>query len=407
MSSLKGSNSSDNLKQAITQRIQQNELQRITFAEFMDVALYHPRYGYYSTRDSIIGPQGDFITSPHMGHDFGELLAEQFVDMWQALGRPDPFTLVEMGAGQGLVATDVLAYLQKNYPDCLACLHYIVVEKSAALKAEQKKRLSHWQNKGVRLSWRELAELPEGSIVGCAFSNELVDAFAVHWVEWGDRHPQSIWQEIWVSVDDTGFVPVSGELSTSRLQHYLNQLDIDFSHYPNGYRTEVNLAALDWLDTVSERMNRGYILTIDYGYSAQRYYSPARCQGTLQCYYRHAHHDDPFSYVGEQDITAHVNFTALENKGSEVGLEKIGFTQQGLFLMALGLGNRLSDLSNPTTHQAATSQEVQSVMRSREALQQLISPMGLGNFGVLVQGKGLTQKEIARPLKGLTIPPMF
>ena len=402
-------NSSENLQQAIRQRIEQSERQRITFAEFMEMALYHP-HGYYaahdgeaaSTEQRALGPQGDFITSPHMGHDFGELLAEQFADMWQALGQPNPFTLMEMGAGQGLVAADVLAHLQAHHPDCFACLHYTVVEKSGGLKAEQQRRLSHWQGKGVALSWQDLSEVQPASIVGCAFSNELVDAFAVHWVEW-----HQALQEMWVVANEEGFAPALGELSTPQLQTYFDWLGIDLTDYPAGYRTEVNLAALDWLKTVSEKIGRGYVLTIDYGYPTQRYYSPARSQGTLQCYYRHAHHDDPFAHVGAQDITAHVDFTALERRGDEVGLTKLGFTQQGLFLMALGLSDRLSRLANPANNQTATAQNIRAIMMRREALQQLISPLGLGNFGVLIQGKGLTPKEIARPLQGLTIPPMM
>ncbi len=368
----------------------------------MEMALYHPQ-GYYSTRSNTIGPQGDFITSPHMGHDFGELLAEQFADMWQALGQPNPFTLMEMGAGQGLVAADVLAHLQTHSPHCFACLSYIVVEKSGALKAEQQKRLSHWQSQGVSLSWQNLSDVPAQSIVGCAFSNELVDAFPVHWVEWQGN----ALQEMWVGVSEEGFVPVLAELSTPQLQTYFKRVSVDLSDHPEGYRTEVNLAALDWTKTVSEKISRGYLLTIDYGYTAHRYYAPARAQGTLQCYYRHGHHDDPFTYVGEQDITAHVDFTALERYGAEVGLAKIGFTQQGLFLMALGLSDRLSRLSHSSSNQTATAKTIQAIMMRRDALQQLISPLGLGNFGVLIQGKGLTPKEIARPLKGLTIPPMM
>lgn len=401
-------NDPEELQQIITQRIQQSEQQRITFAEFMALALYHPQFGYYATPSSIIGPQGDFITSPHMGHDFGEMLAEQFADMWQALGQPNPFTLVEMGAGQGLVAADVLTHLQKHHADCFDCLTYIVVEKSAALKAEQKQRLNHWHGKGAKLSWQELADIPTKSVVGCAFSNELVDAFPVHWIE---LHQHQL-KEVWVGTSETGFIPILDELSTPDLQSYFDRVGIDMASYPDGYRTEVNLAALDWLSVVVDRISKGYVLTIDYGYTAQRYYSPARREGTLQCYYRHAHHNDPFANIGEQDITAHVDFTALENRGREVGLEKIGFTQQGLFLMALGLGDRLSKLSNSVTPNQeapapATGRAIQNMMMRREALQQLISPMGLGNFGVLIQGKGLTQKEIARPLKGLTIPPMM
>lgn len=406
-----------NITQAITQQIQQSQQQRIPFAEFMAIALYHPQFGYYTTRPSILGPQGDFITSPHMGHDFGEILAEQFVDMWAALGHPDPFTLVEMGAGQGLVAADVLSHLQVHHPDCFKTLHYIVIEKSAALKAEQQNRLSHWQQQGVSLVWQDLSDLASNAasseligseLIGCAFSNELIDAFPVHWLEVQNQKLQ----EMWVSADENGFVPVLSDLSSLDLLRYFERVDIDLCHYPNGYRTEVNLAALDWLKALSERISRGYILTIDYGYSAQRYYSQARHQGTLQCYYRHAHHNDPFIHIGEQDITAHVDFTTLETYGREVGLHKVGFTQQGLFLMALGLGDRISQLSNPapdnpTSSPIATGKAIQAIMMRREALQQLISPMGFGNFGVLIQSKGLTPTQIARPLKGLTIPPMI
>ncbi|MFK8182169.1 MAG: class I SAM-dependent methyltransferase [Phormidesmis sp.] len=392
------------LETAIAQKIQQSDRSRITFAQFMELALYHPQFGYYASSDRIIGPQGDFVTSPHMGHDFGQLLAEQLADMWETLQKPELFTLIEMGAGQGLIAADVLAHLQAQYPDCFEQLRYIVVEKSNALRAEQKKRLAHWQEKGVDLSWQTLDEIEDGSVVGCAFSNELVDAFPVHWVEWHGKL-----QEMWVSVQGTQLVPTLDDLSTPALKTYFEKIGIDLSqHYADGYRTEVNLAALDWLTQVSNCLSRGYLLTIDYGYTAQRYYSPARNEGTLQCYYRHAHHSDPFAHVGAQDITAHVDFTALEKVGESVGLEKVGFTQQGLFLMALGLGDRLAKLSQPQSpNKSATGQTIQAIMMRREALQQLISPMGLGNFGVLIQAKGLTQKEIANPLKGLTIPPIM
>ena len=205
------------------------------------------------------------------------------------------------------------------------------------------------------------------------------------------------------------FCAIPEDLSTHQIEQYFETIGISFdTNYTDGYRTEVNLAALNWLLQVESQLARGYILTIDYGYTAVSYYSAARREGTLQCYYRHSHHSDPFIHIGEQDITAHVDFTALEKQGDALGLQKMGFTQQGLFLMALGLGDRLAKLSQPTAPaKTATGQTIQKVMMRREALQQLISPMGLGNFGVLIQSKGLTQTEIARPLKGLTIPPMI
>ena len=180
--------------------------------------------------------------------------------------------------------------------------------------------------------------------------------------------------------------------------------------YPEGYRTEVNLAALDWLKTVANGLQRGFLLTIDYGYCADRYYQPARHQGTLQCYHRHRHHDDPYVYVGQQDITAHVNFTALECQGELCGLRKVGFTQQGLFLMALGLGDRIAALSARDSERGnaiAKGQDVFTIMRRRQVLHELMNPMGLGGFGVLLQSKGLTEEEEQVSLKGLTVPPMF
>ena len=397
------SSTSEQLQASITERIQQSLHQRITFAEFMDLALYHPQFGYYATPGSIIGPQGDFVTSPHMGHDFGQLIAEQFADMWATIGKPERFTVMVMGAGQGLVAVDAIAHLKNHHPDCFTTLNYLIIEKSPALRAEQQKRLSHWQQEGLSVKWRSLEEIESNTIVGCAFSNELIDAFPVHLVELKDQ----ILQEVWVAHTDEDFSTTTNELSTKHLKRYFESADIDFTDYPDGYRTEVNLAALNWLTQVSEKLSRGYILTIDYGYTAERYYSKARSEGTLQCYYRHSYHNDPFIHIGKQDLTAHVDFTALEQKGDELGLENLGFTQQGLFLMALGLGDRLNALSTVQSTESATAQNIQKIMMRREALQQLISPMGLGDFGVLIQAKHLIPKEIASALKGLTIPPMF
>ena len=408
--------SNSQLCQLIAQQIAQSPQRRITFAEYMDWVLYQPQQGYYAARDSIIGPRGDFITSPHMGHDFGELLAEQLADMWVVLGRPASFALVEMGAGQGLVATDVLSYLQQRCPDCFQAVEYTIVEKSIALVDEQKQRLQGWLDAGVRLQWRSLDQIPLNSIVGCCFSNELVDAFPVHQVVLTEAGLQEIYVTCLEKQEEEEFRPenaddpqsfrfkeVVGELSTPKLAEYFEWLGIDLKigAYPSGYRTEVNLAAFDWLKTVLQRLQRGYLLTIDYGYPAQRYYSPARSQGTLQCYFRHAHHDNPYEYIGHQDLTAHVNFTALEHWGELWDLETVGFTQQGMFLMALGLGDRLTAISQITQTDPST---LQTALRRRDTLHRLIDPMGLGNFGVLVQSKGLTVAEQGQSLKGLTVP---
>ena len=374
----------------------------------MDLVLYHPEHGYYATGAVNIGAGGDFFTSPYLGNDFGELLAEQFAQIWDILGHPKPFTLMEMGAVQGLLAADVLRYLYRQHPDCFDALEYIIVEKAAGLIAQQQQLLQRLRlptkdnAQQLPLRWSSLEEIPENSITGCCFSNELVDALPVHQflIEEGQL------REIYVTIsnregvrsrrgsfypdiclptnqsdkpartgvrrdrtidfksppsseqmqnpdssdasgDEIEFVEVADTPSTPRLSEYFDFLGIDLKSgaYPDGYRSEVNLVALDWLKTVANRLQRGFLLTIDYGYSAQRYYQPARHQGTLQCYYRHRHHDNPYLYIGHQDITAHVNFTALEHQGELCGLRKVGFTQQGLFLMALGLGDRIAALS--------------------------------------------------------------
>lgn len=380
---------------AIANQINSHPQKRITFAEFMNLALYHPEHGYYATNQVNIGPQGDFFTSPHLGADFGELLAEQFYQMWEVMGCPTPFNLVEMGAGQGILAGDILRYLHKHHFEFFSALDYIIVEKSSALRQEQQQRLSNFP-----LRWCDWEEIPLNSLIGCCFSNELIDAFPVHQVVW----EKGELKEVYVSLSKEGeFVEVIGEASTNRLFEYFDLVGIDFTQnaYPDGYRTEVNLLALDWLSTIADKIKCGYLLTIDYGYPAHRYYSLGRSQGTLQCYYRHSHHNDPYINVGQQDITAHVDFTALEKWGELCGLRRLGFTQQGLFLMALGLGDRISAISDSD---ASNFQDIQKVLQRRDALHQMINPMGLGNFGVLLQCRGLSEEEIAQPLQGFTIP---
>jgi SAM-dependent MidA family methyltransferase len=400
-------NSTTALRESLIHSINTSPLHRITFAQYMNIVLYHPQSGYYSTAAVNLGKKGDFFTSVHLGADFGELLTEQFVQMWEILGRPKPFTLVEMGAGQGLLALDILKYIKREYPDFFDCLDCVIVEKSAVLREVQQECLEQFP-----VRWCSLEDIPSNSITGCFFSNELVDAFPVHQfiIENGQL------QEIYVttdenltpktSLDGTGlqngnyeFTEVTGEPSTPELGKYFDLVGIKIteSAYIEGYRSEVNLAALQWLSIVSDKLQRGYVLTIDYGYPASRYYNPRRSQGTLQCYYQHHRHSDPYTNIGQQDITTHVDFTALEKWGKQCGLDKVGFTQQALFLMSLGLGTRIASL----LHQ---QQPISQLLQRRDALHQLHDPMGLGGFGVLAQTKGLTEAENFNQLKGFVVP---
>ncbi|MEO1146948.1 MAG: class I SAM-dependent methyltransferase [Cyanobacteria bacterium J06638_22] len=395
----------------IAQRIVAAPNGQIPFADFMALALYDPEYGYYATNRVNIGGAGDFYTAPHLGGDFGELLAEQFAEMWRLLDYPNPFTLVEMGAGQGLLVRDILRYLHRHHDACFDAVNYVIVEGSPALRQEQQQRMAKLAQSFGRLHWHTWEEIVPDSIVGCFFSNELIDALPVHRVVWKDgslyelhvmladaaASPDGAQQS---SAEPPMFVEAIAPLSTPALQQYFEQSDIDFvgANYPDGYTTEVNLAALEWMETVSQRLQRGYVLTIDYGYPAQRYYLPTRRSGTLQCYFQHRHHDDPFINIGLQDITAHVNFTALERQGEACGLQPLGYTQQGLFLMALGLGDRIAAVSTLTSDESLT---INDILGRREALHTLIDPSGMGNFGVLLQGKG---DCLAQSLQGFCMP---
>lgn len=387
---------------AIANRINSSPQGRITFAEYMDMVLYHHEYGYYSSNAVKLGFEGgDFFTSVYLGADFGELLAAQFLQMWEILGQPVPFSLVEMGAGQGLLASHILNYTQQHYPNFFNALDYVIVENSPGLRQEQQQLLQE-----LPVRWCNLEDIPPNSIIGCFFSNELVDALPVHQLILAAGELREIYvttggdgENVTSSSPIPSFVEVVGEASRPELAEYFDLVGIQISQrvYEDGYRSEINLAALDWLSIVADRLQRGYVLTIDYGYPANRYYNPRRSQGTLQCYYHHRHHNNPYINIGLQDITAHVDFTALERWGDRCGLNKVGFIQQGLFLMALGLGERIASLSYQ-------QQSLSDLLQRRESLHQLIDPSGLGGFGVLVQSKGLQDHEKSQPLKGLTVP---
>jgi SAM-dependent MidA family methyltransferase len=382
------------LAQYLGDRIQQQG--RITFAEFMEIALYHEA-GYYSHRASIMGQGGDFFTSVHLGDAFGAMLAVQLFEMWQRLGSPQSFDLVEMGAGQGWLARDILIHLRDYYAQCFICANYTIVEKSPDLIDQQKKTLQSLVDSGVVIRWQTWSEIGSQSITGCVFSNELIDAFAVHQVQKeGDRL-----LEVHVTIEGDRLVETLQPISTGKITEYFKHANIDLlsPDYPEGYRTEVNLQALDWLNTVADRLAQGYLITIDYGYSAKRYYNPGRTNGTLQCYYQHQVHGDPYINLGQQDITAHVDFTALQSQGDRAGFVTLGLTQQAAFLMYLGLGDRIASLSQGAGYSGV---EMLDRLKMRDALHRLIDPTGLGGFGVLVQGKGLSEEAIEPPLTGLT-----
>ncbi|WP_373478603.1 class I SAM-dependent methyltransferase [Geminocystis sp.] len=377
---MNGNKDHNPLLEKIFEIIHNSPDKQITFAEYMDLCLYDSDYGYYNSEKIIIGNQGDFFTSPSLSTDFGELLAIQLEEFWQTLGKPSSFQLVEMGAGNGNLALTIINYILSHYPNFAHSLEYIIIEKSKALKTKQQDLLTNKFGNLIKLKWCDLDSISDNSITGCFFSNELIDAMSVHLITFREKQLQ----EIYLTENNSQLLTKYDSLSTNEIVNYFDTLSITFDSetYPENYQTEVNLNSIQWLKQVFTKLKQGFLLTIDYGYNAQKYYHPQRSQGTLKCYYNHRHHDNPYVNIGSQDITSHVNFTALEKYGKFLGLSNLGYTKQALFLMNLGLGDRLNELSNGKI-------SLTKILQRRQELHNLINPEGLGNFGVLLQGKNL------------------
>ena len=349
----------------------------MTFAAFMAECLYHPEYGYYTSKRNRIGKQGDFFTSSSVHALYGGLIARQLQEMAQLLGAKEPFTVVEQGAGEGHLAKDILDALQKEAPELYSRMRYRLVEVSPDNRQRQQEQLN--EHSGV-VDWCAEEEIER--FTGCYLSNELIDAFPVHVVE---RHNGQL-QEVYVTNRDEVLGEALGPLSTDAITEHFSWLGVEPCE---GNRGEVNLEAVRWLRRVASKLLRGFVLTVDYGYPAEELYAPFRRNGTVMCYHKHAAKEDPYQRVGEQDMTAHVDFTALQKAGVEAGLETLMFKEQYRFLMALGFVEKLIELQMLTTDQ-------NQAMALRMTLKNLIMPdEGMGStFKVLVQGKGVGIPEL-------------
>jgi SAM-dependent MidA family methyltransferase len=352
---------------------------RIPFAEFMDLALYHPRQGYYQSFRERIGPGGDYYTSPHIHPVFGALLSRQLHQMWERLGHPNAFTIVEMGAGKGLLCSDILGYCRNHLPDFYKNLVYLLAETSPALRDQQKSLLYPFEGEGKIQRVAPQDFLDGGRpFTGCLLSNELIDAFPVHLVQ----QEKNRLREIYVTCPDGFFQEVLGEPSSPLIEEYFRLYG---SPLQEGQRGEVNLKALEWVEGISRALQGGFVLTLDYGYLAPELYHPERRDGTLLCYFRHTVSSNPYRRVGRQDITAHVNFTALIKKGEALGLQKEGYTEQYKFLVALGLLQELENLEKASGQYSASA-----FLQEKLAMRTFLIPGGMGTlFKVLAQSKGV------------------
>ena len=366
----------------------------LSFARFMELALYDPSYGYYMTHAvdqdhssrERIGWEGDFYTAPELSPILAKTLVRQVLEIDAQLGRPDPFTFVEMGGGNGTFATDFLQHCQAVAPDFLNRLYYHLVERSPYLQSLQASRIREamgtWGD--GRLAWKSSVEqLDRDSVTGVMFSNELVDAFPVHRVRFDKHHLQ----EIFVDYEGGQFVERVGSLSSPKLDEYVHQYGVVLDE---GQASELHVAAEQWMKHVARVLHQGIIITVDYGHTGSDYYNFDRKDGTFLCYYQHSISTNPYNRVGEQDMTAHVNFSVLAKSGKECGLLPVGFTTLANWLIGLGVDGMVED-------QDQESKEIQ-------ALAQLLRPHGMGTtFKVLVQAKGIEPV----PLQGLRYRAFF
>ena len=329
-----------------------------SFAWFMAQALYHPEHGYYSTDRAAIGLRGDYFTNVSVGPLFGELLAAQFAEIWERLGRVDNFLILEQGAHHGQFARDVLESARRRSPEFFSGLRYQIVEPFSALQDRQSQGLKEF---GDRVLWRKSLDELE-PFVGVHFSNELLDAMPVN------LHGK--------------LVGLEGD-------------KLVFVERPGG--TPMNQAMLGWIDCLSTKLERGFVIAVDYGFSR------AEFREVLQVRAKHRALDSPFDEIGEADITAHVNWTDLADRAQANGLRVAGFTDQHHFLTGIisefGRGGSPEPPANTSPARTDWGQSpLPSDSKTKRALQTLLHPEMLGrSFQVLALAKDV---DLAEPLSG-------
>lgn len=360
------------LYKKIKEKIMESGQDGIPFSAFMEMALY-AEGGYYAKEKQKIGKEGDFYTSSNVHPIFGEMLAEY---IWQRMEgiTCQPKYIVEMGGGTGALSQHIIRHLveKKKVSD----FQYVLIEASSYHRRLQQEKLALYDGEGSVEFFSTIDEAKQRipQLYGVFFSNELPDAFPVHIVCFQGGE----WKEVYVALDESGgfienLVPASPAVLAYCLEQKIPQQE--------GYRTEINLHSIRWMEEVSSWLAEGTCITIDYGYTRDEYYAPWRNRGTLMCYHNHQAHENPYLLVGEQDITAHINFTDLMETGEKNGLMPLLFLNQGEFLIQSGILEELQ------SHSARDPFHNETVRRNR-AIRQLIMDGEMGRaFKVLVQVK--------------------
>ncbi|HEY6014255.1 MAG TPA: SAM-dependent methyltransferase [Candidatus Limnocylindrales bacterium] len=343
----------------------------IPFARFMELALYDPAGGYYRAGIARPGRGGDFLTAPETHPIFGEMLARAIEEAWERLGRPQPFVLREYGAGTGTLALAVLAGLDAGRSPLAGRLRYDPVEVEPRRLEAIVTRFGEAGRSATLVGAADHAR----PVAGVILANEVLDALPTHrLVGRGGRL-----QEVFVSADGGAFIELEGPPSTPALPARLAAEGIAFV---DGQRGEVCLALEPWLAGAAAGLDRGLLLLIDYGYPAVDLYDPVRRRdGTLRAYVRQRVHDDPYRHVGRQDLTAHVDITAVERAGEAAGLRHLGTTTQAEFLMGLGIEDRLQAV------QADPATTLEDYLALRSSLLRLLDPSAMGRFRVVGFGR--------------------
>jgi SAM-dependent MidA family methyltransferase len=357
----------------------------IPFSRYMHMCLYEPGLGYYARPREQFGKAGDFYTSSDIHAVFGRLLCRQFEEMWRVLGSTKQIDLVEFGPGRGLFALDVLDWAEKKFPDFAAALHYRLIETSEWLRDKQRERLSKYitsEHATVHESIEE-AEPKLGHVL-ITFGNEFFDALPVDIV--------TSEGEIRVDADEKGNFVEKAVPARSDLLGYLGRYSV---HPEQGGRVEVNLAALDYMRRIAKLFDdrRGFVMFVDYGYTRAEQQA-GRHLDTLLTYRQHQTSPNPYDAPGEQDITTHVNFTALQAVAQESHLDALALLKQSQLLVGIGEVNEFADAFEDTV---VPQERVKVALQ----LKHLVTPDGIGEvFDVLVLGRGVPH-DAALALHGL------
>ncbi|MBO1923875.1 class I SAM-dependent methyltransferase [Thiomicrorhabdus sp. 6S3-12] len=343
---------SEHLSQKIRTSIKRHG--SLSFAQFMQKALYTPNLGYYSSSLPKIGKGGDFITAPEISPIFSRCLARQTQQVLEQLDEPN---IIEFGAGRGIMAADILLEMQRLEQD----IHrYYIVEISADLQQRQKAYLRETLSEELfnKVAWLE--KLPATPISAVILANEVLDAMPFERLR---IEPERALQGyVCYNEAKNTFDWDYQTITDSKLQRFANQLIKHIGKVSDlGYETEINLNLGPWLKSLSQILSKGLVLLIDYGYTREEYYQPARVMGTLRCHYQHRAHQNPFFYPGLQDITAHVDFTAVAEAGFDAGFRIAGYTTQANFLMGSGLLEMSVDPQADIGEQIKVAQQIKTL----------------------------------------------